>query len=67
MFWSVYTRSDIAYTLNYLSKYNNDALEIGIELKRVLCYLRGTINRHLCFGGKNKQNRMNCEPMRHGI
>lgn len=31
------------------------------ELKRVLRYLRGTINYCLCFGGKNIKNRIDHE------
>ena len=62
MFLSVNTRPDIAYTLSYSSQYNNDAREIHMRgLKRVLRYLRRTINYRLCFGGKNIKNRIDCE------
>lgn len=62
MFLSVNTRPDIAYTLSYLSQYNNDAREIHMRgLKRVLRYLRRTIDYRLCFGGKNIENRIDCE------
>lgn len=62
MFLSVNTTPDIAYTLSYLFQYNNDAREIHMRrLKRVLRYLRGTIDYRLCFGGKNIENRIDCE------
>lgn len=62
MFLSVNTRPDITFTLSYLSQYNNDAREMHMKgLKRVLRYLKGTINYCLCYGGKTIQNRIDCE------
>ena len=59
---TVNTTPDIAYTLSYLSQYNNGAREIHMRaLKRVLRYLGGAINYRLCFGEKNIKNRIDCE------
>ncbi|XP_043263425.1 secreted RxLR effector protein 161-like [Colletes gigas] len=62
MFLSAHTRPDISYALNCLSQFNTDPREMHMTgLKRVLRYLRGTIDYQLTFGNKCSRNEIVCE------
>jgi hypothetical protein len=56
MYLSVKSRPDIAYITSYLSQFNNDHTDVHWKIaKRVLRYLKGTIDYSLCYKKTNKQ------------
>lgn len=62
MYLSVYTRPDLSFALSCLSQFNKDPRMIHLSaLKRILRYLKGTINYRLEFGQKNSTKKIICE------
>lgn len=62
MYLSVYTRPDLSFTLSCLSQFNHEPRMIHLSaLKRVLRYLKRTIDYRLEFGQKNSTGRIVCE------
>jgi len=54
MYAMVCTRPDIAHAVGVISRYmSHPRLEHWNAVKWILRYLRGTSNKHLCFGGSN--------------
>lgn len=57
MFAMVYTRADIAFALGRLSQFMKEPTEKhGYALKRLMRYLRSTVNYCLCFSTKGRVN-----------
>jgi hypothetical protein len=56
LYLSILTRPDISFALGRLSQYLSDPAEFHMSaLKRVLKYLRSTIDYGITFGGKNPE------------
>jgi hypothetical protein len=57
MFAMVYTRPDIAFALGRLSQYMRDPAKRRMRaLRRVMRYLRSTVDYRLCFGPQGQQS-----------
>ena len=62
MYLSVHTRPDLSFALSCLSQFNTDPRAIHMTgLKRILRYLKGTINYQLQFGKQRKIKKLECE------
>jgi len=62
MYLSVHTRPDLSFALSCLSQFNNDPKEMHINaLKRILRYLRGTVDYRLEYKKRNPGVRVKCE------
>jgi len=62
MHLSVYTRPDLSFTLSCLSQFNHEPRMMHLSaLKRVLRYLKGTIDFRLEFGRENSTGRIICD------
>jgi len=62
IYLSVHTRPDLSFALSCLSQFNSDPRVMHMSaLKRILRYLKGTIDYCLEFGRKNQTNRIECE------
>lgn len=49
MYLSVCSRPDITYALSHLSQFNTFSRDHWLAAKRILRYLKGTINKKLVF------------------
>ncbi|KAI0998706.1 hypothetical protein K3495_g9489 [Podosphaera aphanis] len=57
MFAMIYTRADIAFALGRLSQFMKEPTEKhGYALKRLMRYLRSTVDYRLCFSTKGRVN-----------
>ncbi|XP_039313001.1 secreted RxLR effector protein 161-like [Solenopsis invicta] len=62
MYLSVHTRPDISFALSCLSQFNNKPRVMHMAaLKRILRYLKGTINYCLEFKRENSTTKIRCE------
>lgn len=61
MYLSVSTRPDLSFALSNLSRFNNEPKVMQMALKRILRYLRGTINYRLEYGKKGSDMLIECE------
>lgn len=62
MYLSVATRPDISFAMSYLSQFNKNPKRMHMTaLKRVLRYLKGTINYKLEFGKEDSDNAIECQ------
>jgi len=62
MYLSVHTRPDLSFALSCLSQFNNDPKEMHMNaLKRILRYLKGTVDNRLEYKRRNPGVRVKCE------
>ena len=62
MYLSVHGRPDIAYAVSCLSQFNNNPKNLHLTaLKKILRYLKGTINHRLKFGNRSQEGELICE------
>jgi len=62
MYLSAHTRPDLSFALSCLSQFNNDPKEMHMNaLKRILRYLRGTVDYCLEYKRRNPGVRVKCE------
>ena len=62
MYLSVYARPDISIAVSYLSQFNKKPKMIHmVGLRRILKYLKGTVNYRLVFGHNNCTKEIKCE------
>jgi hypothetical protein len=51
------TRPDLAYSVGLVSRFASNLGEVHVKVvKRILCYLRATIDIELTFGGSNNKH-----------
>jgi len=61
MYISVHARPDISYAVSCLSQFNNNPKQMHmVALKRILRYLKGTIEYCLEFGGRGPDKEVRC-------
>lgn len=57
MYGMIATRPDLSFAVNYFSRYQHDQTEARWKgLKRILRYIKGTLNYNLCYKPKGAEN-----------